>query len=81
MQSKSGNDPVPDGYTKVSKDCSKGAGGWYNYVCYKKDSSASPIRQIKSDITPHARVNGSSQDGWSMVTGSENGDLNCGSRG
>ena len=72
---------MPDGYIKIPKDCSKGAGGWFNYVCYKKDSSASPIRQIKSEITPNARANGSSQDDWSMVKGSDNGDLNRGSSG
>ena len=81
LQSQSNNPATPDGYTRINKDCSKGASGWYNYVCFKKAAGSSPIIQIQSRITEGRQSNGGSANGWTMAAGSDNGDLNRGSGG
>ena len=81
LQSSSNNPAVPEGYTRINKDCSKGARGWYNYVCYKKEADSPPITQIQSRITEKKQSNGGNAEGWTMAGGSENGDLNKGSWG
>ena len=73
---------MPNGYTKIAKDCNKSTGSeWDIFVCYKKDSSKSPIRQIQSTVIKDERSNGESQGEWSMVTGREGSDMNKGASG